>query len=162
MAIDNPATIKFSITRNPEARLLSAYSNIFVDATNRVSRKHLRHIGKRGYRQGGDLTRNFDIFLDYVEEAHAQDINFCDGHWRPQYLCIGHGLIEHDFIGKMENYDPDLRRAFEMAGYPDPLAAQETKKKFNASSRKEFGLTPGQKKRIRQIYAKDFELFGYE
>jgi hypothetical protein len=159
---DDPACFKFSIVRDPEARLLSCYANLFVDATNRVSRKHLRLITRRGYRQGGDLSRNFDVFLDYVAEAHAQSLFYCDGHWRPQHICIGHGLIRHDFIGRMESYEADLRHAFAAAGYPDPLAGQETRRAFNKSSRRSFELTRAQKTRIRQLFEQDFQLFGYE
>ena len=158
----DPKTVKFSFTRHPETRLLSAFFDFFVDFKNRDVAKHLPAITARGFVKNGDFNNNLDVFLDYVAESHADSIYECNGHWQLQHVAIGHGLLKYDVLGKMENYDDDLRRAFEMAGHAAELENTKTARKFNVSSRRDLSLSAATKQRIRKIYAQDFERFGYD
>ncbi|WP_114286340.1 sulfotransferase family 2 domain-containing protein [Candidatus Halocynthiibacter alkanivorans] len=160
-AIHDPDCVKFCFTRHPEEWVLSAFYDFFVDLKHPSTKRHLPAIKARGFELGGDIIRNFEVFLDYVRESHEDSIYFCDPHWRPQHINIGHGVIEYDIIGDIRTYETDLRRAFEMAGCDDPVPAGEKKRKFNASSRAEFTLCAPQKRKIRDLFAKDFELFSY-
>ena len=82
-----------------------------------------------------------------------------DAHWRPQHLNLLHGLVDYDFVGRLENFAADLARVRDLAGMSDaPIEVR------NAVARPSDGLVdgrPGLQRRLRDIYARDLELYGY-
>ena len=80
-------------------------------------------------------------------------------HWRPQHLNLMHGLLEYDLVGRVETFDTDLAKVREQTGMPEvPVAVQ------NVAARRGDSLFDGRPdllRRVRDIYARDFELYGY-
>ena len=68
-AFKSPDTYCFTMVREPAARLQSAFLNLFVDQQNLSAARHLSPLIARGFDPNQAITRNFEIFLDYVEES---------------------------------------------------------------------------------------------
>lgn len=158
---DSKSTYCFSMVRNPLKRLVSAYINIFVDKDNGAYLTNLDAIIARGYKVDGEISANFEIFVDFVEEALADTNIYCDRHWREQHINIGNAYLPYDFIAKIENYNDDIRHVFNAAGMGDYISTIDQNKRYNPSSRMDISVSTALKTKIEKIYAKDYELFGY-
>jgi hypothetical protein len=152
----------FTFVRHPETRLLSAFKNFFVDWKNRSARIHFHSLRRRGFDEAGELARNFDVFLDYVDESLSKDALRTDRHWRLQVLNTGYGLIDYQFIGKVENFDRDIQEVFSLAGVPAPPTKDCLAIRFNRSAHHDFTISKTQRRRIERLFAEDYEAFGYE
>lgn len=154
--------VRFSCVRHPLGRFVSCY-RYFFEKKARPGLKHLEPLKSRGFDPKGDLARNMEIFADYVAEAIADAPAICDPHFREQHRNIGHGLVELDVLGRLENFAPFLEELFETAG---KLAALDRL----SSIRQTFNRTPGAppkvpetlRRKIREIYAEDYARFGYD
>ncbi len=158
---DSELTYCFSIVRNPLDRLKSAYTNIFVDKNNGAYPTNLRAMIARGYKNDGDINRNFEIFVDFVQEAISETRLNCNPHWREQHINIGCNYLPYDFIAKIENYNDDIQHIFNSAGLGAYLSTIDLKKRRNPSSRVDLDVHTALKSKIEKLYAKDYELFGY-
>lgn len=152
----------FTFVRDPESRVYSSFRNFLVDRSNLALRKHWQPLLANGYDPDGDHVRNFDVFLDYIERCLDLDPYLTDTHFRPQVLNIAFGKIDYDFIGRLENIGHDLPRVFALGGRPEFPPAEIMDHRFNASQVKPAPLTPEQRKRVRQIFAADYEAFSYD
>ena len=64
-------------------------------------------------------------------------------------------------MGRVESFDADLERIREEAGLPHvPLEVKNTSRS-SKSSDSVFDGRPDLVRRVEQLYAKDFELYGY-
>ncbi len=148
----------FTFVRNPEARLISAFRDLFLEATDIDGRLHYKAMKAHGYDPDRDAGYNFDVFLDYVAHSLELDRHATDRHWRMQVDNIGWREIDYDFIGRVENFAADIAQVFQAGGagdFPPPglIAPSGTEPALD--------ITPGQRARIRQLYAADYEAFGY-
>ena len=151
----------FTFVRHPEKRAVSAYSNIFAEKANHVTKHHLAPLVSRGFDDAKPFGTNFSIFLDYVEESLALDPEFTDKHFRPQTSVIAMDAFDYGFIGRMENYVADLKQAFAMAGQDGYLTEDVLGHRFNPSGSAREQLDAGLRRRLETIYAGDYEAFGY-
>ncbi len=72
-----------------------------------------------------------------------------------------HPVVDYDVIGRLESFDSDLVRIREMAGLPDtPLSVRNVGPAGPWASL--FDGRPDLLRRVRQFYAADFEIYGYE
>ncbi len=164
-ALDDGGAIKFSFVRHPVGRLRSAFFDFFVDCKNDARHRHWDNMVQLGFSPAGDITRNFDVFLDYVALNLERSERHCDQHWRPQWICLGSGKIAYDFIGRMENFDDDVARLFSRAGIMSLVEKTRRMLPYNRSSnsaRGDLHVRPDQLRKIRALYATDFETFGYD
>ncbi len=158
---ESEETFCFSMSRNPCDRLLSSFFNKFIDKKNQALRLNFLPLQDRGFVFGGDLGQNFDVFVNYVEEAISEAPYDSDPHWREQHINIGHGYLPYNYIAKLENYDEDIKRVFEEAGLGNYLSTVDLTKKYNASSREHISISKAQMAKIESMYAQDYEIFGY-
>ncbi|MBK1634538.1 sulfotransferase family 2 domain-containing protein [Rhodovulum adriaticum] len=151
----------FTLTRDPEARAWSGFTNFFVDDKNIARHNHTRPMRDHGYDPARGDSYNFDVFLDYVAHTLEIDPLQTSAHFRPQVYNIAYGDIDYDYIGKVETLSADLRTIFARAGAdgfpPEDLLEQ----RFNRSEAPRAPLTPAQQRRVREIFARDYEAFGY-
>ncbi|MBN2905420.1 MAG: sulfotransferase family 2 domain-containing protein [Rhodobacteraceae bacterium] len=151
----------FTLTRDPEARAWSGFSNFFVDGSNIARHNHIGPMRDHGYDPERDESYNFDVFLDYLTHTLEIDPLQTSAHFRPQVYNIAYGEIDYDYIGKVETLSRDLRVIFERAGAPgfppDAILAQ----RFNRSAAPKPPLSAPQRRRVQEIFARDYEAFGY-
>jgi len=166
--IDLESTFKWGFSRNPYDRLVSAY------------RYHLAHIttfSKKGLRP--EWTKTFNDYIVNLTDIQAASIL----HVKEQrhFLCI-EGTPSLDFVGKYENLHDDWkyvcnkifnkvpelenRNQGRAHGHPalplDHMLGLQRQKSFNKHEEHLQYYTPEMIERVNQIYAKDFEIFGYE
>lgn len=123
--------IIITIIRNPITRIYSLY-NYFKNFTN------------------------FDSFLEYLENGEINHYFF-----QPQYQYLQHNneLIECDII-YFENFRNDLTKIKEKYNFEIEINFDENKQKDKLNKILNI-LNDEQIKRIKILYEKDFELFGY-
>lgn len=153
----------FTFVRDPEARAYSAFTNFFVDQKNIARHNHMPALQALGYSADNPVSRNFDIYLDYLEACLDADPVRTSTHFRPQVLNIAYGALSYDFIGKLENIAEDLPKVFELGGAPGFPPTDVMNARFNPSmAQRPPELTDGQRRRIRTIFAADYAAFGYD
>ncbi|MCV2881016.1 sulfotransferase family protein [Actibacterium sp. XHP0104] len=153
----------FTFVRDPEARAYSAFTNFFVDQKNIARHNHMPAMTALGFDPGKGDSRNFDIYLDYLEACLEADALRTSTHFRPQVMNICFGKLAYDFIGKLENIAEDLPRVFEMGGAPGFPPSEVMNARFNPSKAKRPPrLSPPQRARIRKIFEADYQAFGYD
>lgn len=161
-ALTDPAVYRFTFVRDPAARAVSSFFNMFVDRNNGFEWRHIPYAAVRGLRFGDASSANFDRYLDYVEEVQAESDRFCDTHLRKQIHNIGYGKVQYDFVGKSEAVAEELMRMAADANLVEVLQ-HLMPAQVNRSSREKssFALSREQRSRIEQAYAEDYEAFGY-
>lgn len=137
------------------ARVESAYVSKILRAGDGVLGRRVRIQRVLGLPEDRNSPPSFDQFIDAIER---QDPIRLDQHWWPQHLNLMHPLVEYDVVGRLENFEADRRRIEQMAGLPlVPVQARNTAKRDGSL----FDGRPDLLNRVRDIYAQDFELFGY-
>jgi hypothetical protein len=170
--LNDPKCVRFTFVRNPVARAVSAFTMIFGDQPSKVFRSdehrkraalHEHGMWTLGYDPNGDMHRNFDVFIDYLEHCLAVAPAEVNIHWKPQTLSVAHGLIDYAFIGKVETLQQDLRTIGEMSGR-DLLEGLNEAPHFNRSSAVrpvDLAVSDLQRRKIQNLYAGDCDAFGY-
>ena len=145
----------FTFVRNPYDRLVSSY---FFD--------HLRSEQGRNINEGNirkEIVR-FDKtpagFGNFIKEFMPIDFNK-----NRKYISMSNILENYslDFIGKLENLDEDIRKAYHLI-HSRPIPKVPTKKQ-NTSPRKNYQFYYKDdkiKKMVYDYYYQDFIQFGYE
>ena len=150
----NGEAFRFSFVRDPVRRLESAYLSKVVRHRRYPGRAALQKI--LGLPEGPDAELTLEEFFAALE---MQDPVRMDVHWRPQHLNLMHGLVEYDLVGRLETFAADVARIRAATGMPDvPIDLQ------HVSKRPAMGLLDGRPDLLRKvcdIYARDFELYGY-
>jgi Sulfotransferase family len=150
----NGEGFRFSFVRDPVRRVESAYLSKVL--------KHRRYPGRAALQEtlGLPVGRNEELtFEQFITAIEMQDPLRMDAHWRPQHLNLGHGLIEYDLVGRLENFAADAARVRDATGMPDIPMPQ-----WNASKVSAAGLLDGRPdllRKVHEIYARDFDLYGY-
>lgn len=151
----------FTFVRDPETRAHSAFRNFFVDQKNIARHKHMKPMQAHGYDPAKGDEYNFDVFLEYVAHSFEVDRFNTDSHWRLQVDNIAFHDISFDFIGRVENYEADIRHVFEAGGAPGFPPEHLLAERHNRSGAAATPVTPAQRARIRLLWAPDYEAFGY-
>ncbi|MGB3404816.1 MAG: sulfotransferase family protein [Microcoleaceae cyanobacterium] len=171
---------KFVILRNPLDRLVSAYIDKFVRSPK--PNRHSISVINRVYKSlGENPDQNQSItFRQFVTFLTDKEDRLLDPHWRPQYIYLGLGLLEFDFIGQFENLTPAIKALEEKLNthietevapahrinygnfdkdkkycdtYPKDL------RKLNSFPNSSSMYTPDIEEMVRKKYAKDIEIY---
>jgi hypothetical protein len=145
---------RFSFVRHPLRRFESVYWDKIVHKA-RCLPEVQRFLGLPEDRTA-PLT--FEQFLGAVEQQDP--ITEMNRHWQPQHVSLMHPLVSYDFIGRLENFDADLERVREEAGLPRvPLQVRNASRHRGGDS--VYDGRPDLVRRVEELYAKDFETYGY-
>jgi hypothetical protein len=126
--------------RDPLDRVVSAWKNKVVEA-------NYFNFDSHNYRE----MQEFENFISWLEK---QDLTKTDEHLLPQYLLID---VENlDFLGRFESFDKDFSDLAKKLGLP--VQAIERK---NPSKKMDISIDIPTRKKVEQLYLKDYQLFNY-
>jgi hypothetical protein len=154
--VERPDYFKFCFVRDPHIRLLSSYLNRI--AGNKAQKQAvLRGVGLADAPLETHVS--FETFVSFVTSQSPAEM---DPHWRPQYHQTLQGALPYDFIGRVERLHEDLEVVAGHLGR-DFLACVPKKPMnvHNAAALFERYYTPELLDKVTQLYAIDFETFGY-
>ena len=140
---------KFGFVRDPLHRALSAYRYLLQNPQPR---------DRAAFELVSRYSR-FDTFIDGW--LHAENVSK-QIHFAPQYHFLQNsmGQIAVDFIGRQEHLESDFAALCEHLGINAPL------RHLNRSPGSRYRTTglcsDASRRRIREVYARDYELFAYD
>jgi hypothetical protein len=154
--LESDDIFKFCFVRSPYTRTLSAYKDKIVKSKGKFwDRYREQIISLNGKNISDQIT--FDDFLLFIESTPD---NKRDIHWRTQTSLLNLDVFQYDFIGKQESFDTDFSYVLGRLVALNYRALVGNK--VNSSNvEAKFPMTELQLQRIKIIYAKDFENFGY-
>jgi hypothetical protein len=137
----------FSVVRNPYSRFVSAY-------LNKVKRHFAWQKTSKRFGMPPKPRPTIDKFVDVVKEADPFDM---DPHFRPQHINLMRGFIPLDFVGYLEDMDT-VAAFFARHGF----TIESNKMNSTSSSERVTDLlTLKAVETIQEVFATDFEIFGY-
>lgn len=132
---------KFVVVRNPFSRTLSAY---------------LEKIERRAEQKGRQTS-----FREFLEQARDGAL-YSNAHWAPQSDLLLIPVEKFDYIGKVESLEHDLAVIKHRIRPDQPLPVTSARgHATGASSKLARYYEPDLIDMVRQLYQRDFELFGY-
>ncbi len=164
-AADWHAIPRFAISRHPMARCLSAF--FYLQGQPGGERSFVQHLQNGGQMPSrGDMHALFDAFLDLVEAAqnspsiyHPVNLHFTThtaAMWPDVTDNDGTLLLSHVF--RLESLHAGLREIFELCNLAPPATADVPRANAN-TNKPDFAPSPQQRARVKQLYAKDFDLY---
>lgn len=149
---------RFSFVRNPYKRLLSAYKDKILGLGN--PRKHNSFLKKINWH-----SSELPSFEEFISAISKQSDDTMDWHWMPQSRLIMPDIIHYDFIGKLENYNEDMRTVLtRLNTSPDiidkllSVSLNKTKKKSN----NRLQISSSTAEMIQHRFSDDFMNFDYD
>ena len=153
----------FSVVRNPYTRLFSAWSDKILKGRNDSTRHALGN--SRLYAEAPlslrEARESLENFLVYLHETPG--MLHANRHWMPQFFLLRPDLLSYNLITRLEAPD-DLRTALAEKigrGYIDPFMRERAKNSSQISYHPDF-LSDTAARLIRELYADDFDWFGYD
>jgi hypothetical protein len=134
-----------SCVRNPFTRTLSGFLDKVTHPTTPVLREF-------GYRRIDD----FETYLHIIAKLEARDMN---GHFRAQNVNLDYPRIAYDAIFYLENLAPLTRFLLQVC--PGFKLERNAPHARGANSKLREYYTDRTVDLVREIFARDFELFGY-
>lgn len=139
---------KFCFVRNPYDRLVSTFFYLQISKYEEDKKDAEKFINK------------YEDFKSFVLNQLTKSETFEQIHLRPLYtwICDDNYNLIPNFIGKVENYNNDIRTINKITGLNIPI------KHINKSEHKHYSeyYDDEIKEIVYNIYKKDFELFGYK
>ena len=143
---------RFSFVRDPVTRFESAYRTKILQ--QRPQRRQVLEILGRA----GDAEAEV-AFEDFLWAVEQQEPMHMDLHWRPQHLNLMHPLFTFDMLGRVERFDQDVEEITRRLNLPGPpRRSRNVKRKGRPSA---YEGRPDLVERVRALYARDLELYGY-
>jgi len=142
---------KFTFVRNPWSRLVSWYSMV----------TKFRRPGNELWQYVRDNSSNFEEFIyNCTGEVEIKEgVHHSFAYNQLDYVTDEDGNLLVDFIGRLENFEEDVREAFSRIGIK-----LETVPRTNRSRHKHYSrfYTPETARIVRERFKRDIEYFGYE
>jgi hypothetical protein len=143
---------RFAFVRNPWERLVSWYTMI------RTAQEIKARPWNKLWRYAQDNSSNFEEFIrNCTDEVRMKKgVRYSFAYNQLDYVADD---LLIDFIGRVENFDADLRKVLGIIG-----VRQEVIPRDNSSTHKHYSefYTPETETIVRERFKRDIEYFGYE
>jgi len=161
----------YCFVRNPYARLKSAWVDKFANGhesgyPHSIRGKLLRNIRSFANQHnlpGGDPKTlvPFSTFVRYIDSQQDGKRNH---HWDVQHEVLMTDVIHYSQVYKMETQFPQgVTSIFDRLGIAESWTTQAIKQPCNESKKiKKAIFTPELAEQAKRIYARDFQIFGYD
>ncbi|MDC0948380.1 sulfotransferase family protein [Gammaproteobacteria bacterium] len=152
------APYTFCLVRNPYTRLLSAWLDKIVG--NAPPKRDLLLALGRGVRPINQTIS----FAEFIELIAQQTPSQMDAHWRRQYDQTSQNGFHFDTIGRFERLDEDWRtisEALQLPTFARNLVG-ERRHATGADEQLRQHYSTELVRKVREIYAIDFEAFDYD
>lgn len=142
---------RFTVVRDPASRVLSAY---------------LEKIGQ-GLKQSEPIAAELGIsaseitFSQFLDVIGQQDSREQDPHWRRQADHVGWGVIDYDAAIHLEQLDASWDRVGDLTGIADLRETFFCRNSTGASAKVSEYYDDTTSQKVREIYARDYEVFDY-
>lgn len=123
--------------------------------------KHISGVEALGFSKKADISYRFDVFLDCLEAALTFSPVKTDRHFRPQFINLGSGFFQLNYVAKIETLAQDLQKISDASGLKLPSIETIKQEKRNSSGSSSFSPNRLQRKKIETMFARDYELYGY-
>ena len=152
---------RFAVVRNPYKRIFSAWQSKLLLQEPLQSQPYLEcDFFRHPIDSVADIRSSFEGFLEHLAFKEAPD--YLDVHWTPQADLLRPDLISYTKLAQIEDLH-DLNTAlFEHLGphFANPFSSRRTNESLLPFSRE--WISERAAELIRMLYARDFEMFGYE
>ena len=142
----------FTFCRNPFTRILSCYLDRIV------GRDESYFVLKKRVGAGGDFAPDFPAFLEMLGEPGVLDL---DTHWKPQHRNIAVDYFPYRFIGHFEDFATEFPALLAWL-YRGNEKLGEVRPGTSATSQLAAYYDDQATRLVRDLYRRDFELFGYD
>ena len=159
-ALTSDEYFRFAVVRNPYKRIFSAWQSKLLLQEPQQSGPYLQCDFFQHRIEGAtDIATAFEGFLEHIAANEAPD--FLDVHWTPQVSLLRPDLICCSKLVKIEEPKELLTALSERLGshFVDPFANRHTNESLIPYL--PMLMTERSAELIRQLYAEDFDTFGY-
>ena len=141
----------FTFVRNPWDRLVSTWASKVENTLEHCFKKHPEYKMEMGM--------SFDAFIKSIDRI-SEPPEWWDAHIRPQWYstCNWRGDVILDYIGRMENYDEDLRHIQKHMTL-EPIRPKTLNKTKRNDYRTYYNNITA--RIVAKIYERDIDLFKY-
>jgi len=147
--------LTFAFARNPYSRLLSAY----LDKTQTPGKDASYRWVAAAMGRESARELSFEEFVTYLEQGGLR----ANTHWFPQSELLPVGAGELDFLGRVETLETDAQALISrIYGADRWRGLQSASNATGARSRLVDYYDEGLARRVRDLYARDFEELGYD
>jgi glycosyltransferase involved in cell wall biosynthesis len=160
-ALTSPNYLRFAVVRNPYKRVFSAWqSKLLLREPLQIGPYRDSDFFNDPIETAPDIAAAFERFMEYLAKREAP--NFKDHHWTPQANILRPDLIDYSRIVKIEEPQELINELNRWLGGSavDPFSIRRANESI-IPFLPEL-LTPRSIELIREVYARDFELFRYE
>lgn len=159
-ALTSPSYLRFAVVRNPYKRVFSAWqSKLLLREPLQVGHCGDQDLLDLPIDTAADIAAAFERFMEYLATQEAP--HYKDYHWTPQANILRPDLINYTRIAKIEEPHDLIGELNRWLGSSavDPFSVRRANESI-IPFLPEL-LTPRSVELIRELYARDFELFGY-
>lgn len=160
-ALSSPAYFRFALVRNPFKRVFSAWqSKILLREPLQIVHYRDQDFIDHPIESAQDIAAAFEAFVEHLAAKEAP--HYWDHHWTPQSSILRPDLIDYSMISKIEE-PQEISEALVRwlgAGAPDPFSTRRANESIIPYLSQM--LTPRSVNLIRELYERDFEVFGYD
>ena len=144
---------RFTFVREPTERIVSAYLDKLTRETPQKEKFYSRFLDGRSLEE----QISFDEFISVL--SGIDNFSKYDKHWRPQSELMLLPDQRYDFIGRFDRFESDWQDLMKTLGLPDEDRSSITWHATSAHEKMAEVMTEEARKKINEIYARDFELF---
>ncbi len=153
----SPDYRRFTVVREPAARLLSGY----LEKVRQGLKQSEPIIEALRASTGRTLTAQEITLEQFVDVVASMPSRKQDPHWRRQADHIGLGIVDYDAIIHLEDLDASWDRIGELTGTPDLAGQFFCRTSTGARDKVAFEYTPALLAKVAEAYARDYAEFGY-